>query len=508
MLTMKFFMLCWMAAVLLTAAPDQNCTGLAATNFGADVKINSAKLVPAAANMPEHCDVRGVIWPEARFVVKLPTNWNNRFQMAGNGAFAGTISMGPVDAAVRAGYAATSTDTGHDAQKEPGATFAVPGATNVNAGRKVIDFGYLAVHETALLAKKIIRAAYGRDARYSYWIGCSTGGRQGLIEAQRYPEDFDGYVIGAPALNLSGLNIKNIWNWIAVGPGPGEIKPTKLSALADAVYSKCDALDGLKDGLIDNPLICNFDPTVELKKCAEQDEPTCFTAAQIAGVKKVYDGARDSAGKQLFPGLVPGAEAVGPGTGVRSGVLRSGWDGALNGSFGLGDSFMKYVAFNPPSGASWDYHTYDFDKDPNRMRDIGLILDATVSDLTAVKARGGKILHYHGWADAGITARLSVEYYLAAMKTMGEKETKEFYRFFPVAGMFHCGGGPGCGDADWLGAVVNWVEKGIAPEVIVGAHVEDQQTTRTRPICAYPSVARYKGSGSIDVAENFSCVVQ
>jgi feruloyl esterase len=166
---------------------------------------------------------------------------------------------------------------------------------------------------------------------------------------------------------------------------------------------------------------------------------------------------------------------------------------------------MKYMAFDPAPGANWDYHTLDFDKDPARMVAVGLRINATIPDLTAVKARGGKIVHYHGWADPGVTARMSLDYYHAALKTMGDKETKEFYRFFPVPGMFHCGGGPGCGNADWLAAVANWVENGVAPDMIVGAHVEGGQTTRTRPICAYPAAARYKGTGSIDQAENFAC---
>jgi hypothetical protein len=489
------------------AAPVKNCADLPKSSFGVDVKIDSAKLVPAAANLPEHCDVRGVIWPEAKFVVKLPTAWNNRFQMIGNGGWAGTI--GNVDTAVRAGYAATSTDTGHDAMKEPGAIFALKSATNPNAERKVIDHGYLSVHETALLAKKMIRTYYGGDAQYSYWIGCSTGGRQGLMEAQRYPEDFDGYVIGAPVLNLSMLQMKAIWNWIAVGPGPGEIKPEKFPALADAVYGKCDALDGLKDGLIENPLKCNFDPTVNVKKCAPGDDgPTCFTAAQIAGLKKVYDGPRNSAGKLLFPGFLPGDEVFAAAGGRGGNTPRSGWDGNMLGSFNLGDTFMKYMAFPDPPGANWDYHSFDFDKDPQRMTEVSRIIDATIPDLTAVKARGAKIVHYHGWADPGVTARMSVGYYEAAMKTMGDKETKDFYRFFPVPGMFHCGGGPGCGNVDWLTAVVNWVEKGEAPSMLIGAHVEGQTTTRTRPICMYPTVAKYKGSGSIDMADNFTCVSQ
>jgi feruloyl esterase len=391
---------------------------------------------------------------------------------------------------VRAGYAAASTDTGHDAKKDPGASFAYPGPNNPNAARKLIDHGYLAVHETALLAKKIIRAYYGSDPQYSYWVGCSTGGREGLMEAQRYPEDFDGYVIGAPVLFLSGLQMKAVWNYQQAGQGPGKLSPEKLDLLSKAVYKKCDALDGLEDGLIENPLVCDFEPARDLEKCVGNTEgPACFTSAQIAGLKKIYEGPRDSSGRQLFPGMPPGG------------------DGAAVNSFQLADTFMKFMAFDPAPGPNWDFRAFNFDTDIARLSSVALKIDATITDLTAVKMRGGKIVHYHGWADPGVTPRMSVNYYEAAMKTMGEKETKDFYRFFPVPGMFHCGGGPGCGNVDWLSAAVNWVEKGIAPSMLVGAHIENGKTTRTRPICAYPTVAKYKGSGSIDAAENFTCVL-
>ena len=507
MATLKTLFVCSVISAGAFAAPVKQCSELAATTFGADVRIESAALVAATPDLREHCAIRGVIWPESRFVLKLPTDWNQRFQMDGNGGWAGTITN--VDPAVRQGYAATSTDTGHDAQKEPGATFAYPGPDNPNAARKVIDHGYLSVHETALLAKKIIRAYYGADPRYSYWVGCSTGGRQGLMEAQRYPEDFDGYVIGAPVLFLSGLQMKAIWNYQAVGDGPGKITRDKLRALADGVYGKCDALDGLKDGLIENPLKCDFDPAKDLPRCAAgQDSPDCFTPAQIAALKKVYDGPHDSKGRQLFPGMPPGGEAFAMAGGRGGAQLRSGWDGSLANSFNLSNSFMQYMAFDPPPGPAWDYHSYNFDADPQRMSAVALRIDATIPDLTAVKMRGAKIVHYHGWADPGVSAKMSVNYYEAAMKTMGESQTKEFYRFFPVPGMFHCGGGPGCGNVDWLTAVVDWVEHGKAPEMLIGAHIEGGKTTRTRPICMYPTEAVYKGSGSIDEAENFTCAAR
>ncbi len=349
---------CWklpligaLASVCVLAAPAKKCEELASASFakvfGADVKIEYAKTVAAAANLPEHCDVRGVIWPEAKFAVKLPLNWNNRFQMVGNGGWAGTISIAAVDTAVRAGYAATSTDTGHDAQKEPGATFAYLGPNNPNAARKLIDHGYLAVHETALLAKKMIRAYYGSDPQYSYWVGCSTGGRQGLMEAQRYPEDFDGYVVGAPVLNLTGLQTKSIYNYQFAGSGPGQIKADESQMLSKAFLDKCDALDGVKDGLVENPLKCGFDPAKDLQKCATlPSSVVCFTDPQIESLQKIYDGVRDSHGRRLFPGMPPGG------------------DGAAANGFNLGETFLKFMAFQPPAGPDWDYHKFNIETDP------------------------------------------------------------------------------------------------------------------------------------------------
>jgi feruloyl esterase len=218
----------------------------------------------------------------------------------------------------------------------------------------------------------------------------------------------------------------------------------------------------------------------------------------MSALAKIYDGVRNSKGDLLFPGYALGIEAMMPN---REGKLESGLMGIQN-SFGLGDTFMKFMAFDDPRGANWDYRKLDVDTDPAKMVNVGLRINATIPDLTAVKARGAKIVHYHGWADNGVTARMSVDYYTAAIKVMGESETRDFYRFFPVPGMFHCGGGPGCGNADWLSAVRAWVEEGKAPDMIVGARADNK---RTRPICAYPAVAKYKGSGSIDDAASFSC---
>ncbi|MGB6946793.1 MAG: tannase/feruloyl esterase family alpha/beta hydrolase [Bryobacteraceae bacterium] len=471
------------------ASPVKNCGDLAAMSFGPEVKIESAKLISATPRMPEHCDIGGVIWPENHFAVKLPTNWNERFQMVGNGGWAGVISLPQVDAAVRAGYASTSTDTGHDEKKEPGASFAYPGPNNPNAERKVVDFGYLAVHETALLAKKMIQAYYGADPKYSYWVGCSTGGREGLMEAQRYPEDFDGYVVGAPVLDLAGLQAKSVYNYQIAGQGPAEITREKAALLTKQYLDKCDASDGVKDGVVENPLKCGFDPEKDLTRCSgETDGAGCFTGPQIEALKKIYAGVHDSQGNLLFPGM------------------PAGGNGGVAQGFNLSKSFMEFMAFDPPAGPNWDYRTFNVDTDWPRLTAIRLRIDATITDLSAVKARGGKILQYHGWSDPGVSPEMSINYYQAVKSKLGSKETDDFYRLFLVPGMGHCqGGAAACSNVDWLGAMVNWLEKGVAPTALVGSHLEQGQTTRTRPICAYPNQAQYKGSGSIDDVANFAC---
>lgn len=486
---------------LALAAPIVKCGDLAAISFGAEVKIESATLSSATANIPENCDVRGTIWPEAKFVLKLPAAWNGRFQMVGNGGTAGVLSLGAVDNGVRKGYATASTDTGHDAAKEPLATFGRRASDNPNAERKVIDFGYQAVHETAVLAKKIVKAYYGEAPRYSYWVGCSTGGRQGMNEAQRFPEDFDGLVIGAPGLNGTGSNMRRIWNAV-VQSGPGALALEKLPLLADAVYKKCDGVDGLKDGLIDDPRKCDFDPARDLAKCtADTDGPHCFTGAQMEALKKIYDGVRNSSGRVIFPGQPLGAEIAVQG--------KSGWEQDIAGpskvSLPRSESYMQYMYLDPPPGPGWKYTMYNFDKDPPKMAKPALKINATNPDLRPLKQRGGKIIHYHGWADPMLVAFMSIDYYESVMHMMGDKETKDFYRLFLIPGMFHCGGGVGCGTVDWLSPMVDWVEKGIAPEKLIGAHVEGGETKRTRPLCPYPEVARYRGSGSIEAAENFAC---
>jgi Tannase and feruloyl esterase len=497
---------CLASVSVWAAGPVKPCVDLAKISYGADIKLDSATAVAAANGVPAHCEVRGTILPEAKFSVKLPTDWNERFQMVGGGGFTGVISFEAMDQALKGGYATTSTDTGHDAKKEPIALFAQPRPDNPDAERKLVDYAYLAVHNTAVLAKRIITDYYGKAPVFSYWNGCSTGGRQGLMEALRYPEDFDGYVIGAPVQYFSLTNMRGVFNQLAIGEGPGKIAANKMPALADAVYGKCDAADGLKDGLIDDPRWCNFDPTTDLKRCTANDERAdCFTTPQVEGLRKLYRGMRGASGTLYFPGQPVSAEVIAPGPRGPA----SGWMGMLigepSGGFAYGESAMKHMSFRPLE-ANWDYRTLDLDRDIPRMAHLAAKTDAINPDLSGVKYRGSKIVHYHGWADALVNPAGSVMYYENVLRTMGDAETKDFYRFYPVPGMFHCRGGVGCDNVDWLGAVVNWVEKGPAPNALIGKHDEGSKTTRTRPLCPYPQVSRYKGTGSIDEAANFECL--
>jgi feruloyl esterase len=493
------------------------CRDLPATAFGSEVKIDSAAIVTATATTLEHCEVRGTIWPEAKFAVQLPTQWNRRFLMAGNGGTGGTIGLtgtatdyGGVEAlepALRKGFATASTDTGHDAAKEPLYSFAYPGPNNPNAERKLVDYAYQAVHETAVLAKKIMKTYYGEQPRYSYWIGCSGGGRQGLMEAQRFPADFDGLIVGAPALNLTGTQMRHFWNARTALAGPGAISVAKLPLLANAVYQKCDRIDGLEDGLIDDPRKCMFDPAHDLPKCAaNNDGPNCFTGPQIESLNRIYGGVRNSAGKLLFPGQPPGAEVLTP-RGPQA-EPRSGWEGTIVLSKFLierAEDSMRVLLTPPPRGEC-NYQMFNFDTDPPRMARVAALVNATKQDLRPLKQCGGKIIHYHGWADPQLTPLMSVEYYESVLKAIGEKETMQFYRLFMIPGLGHCVGGIGCGTVDWLTPIVDWVEQRAAPEKLIGARVVGGVTKRTRPLCPYPQVAKYTGIGSVDAGENFTCV--
>lgn len=444
-------------------------------------------------------------------MVKLPTQWNNRYYQIGGGGLGGVLYEFNMNPALAQGYATAGNNQGHDATKETGALFAYPSPTNPNWLRKEDAYCYLANHQTNLLAKQIIKAYYGTGPLYSYWVGASNGGREGLKAAQWYPTDFDGMVVGMPVLHISGETLQDVWNAQMALVGPGAIPMTKLSILANAVYAKCDGLDGLIDGLIDDPLNCDFDPVKDLPACpGDVDAQNCFTSAQMANLKKIYDGPKTSTGVKIYHGTSPGGEAL-----MRHyfGGIMSNWAywviGMPNLGLSLGGSWCQYMAFEPRYGPTWDWKTYNFDVDPFRIRpDLINKCDATDPDLSAFKARGGKIIHWHGWADQLVTPYQSIDYYESVVMKMTEQVTKDFYRLYMVPGLTHVGS-IGASNVNWFSPLVNWVEHGQAPEVLIGSRDADPElglTARTRPICPYPKVARYKGEGSIDDAANFTCV--
>lgn len=461
------------------------------------VTITSATTVGATDSVPEHCEIIGKIDPEIGFAVELPTDWNGRFYMVGNGVYAGNIEYAAMEIGLSMGYATASTDTGHDTSADP--MGALDASFAYNNPEAETDYCYRAVHETAVTAKEIIEAYYGELPSYSYFVGCSTGGRQGLMEALRFPTDFDGIVAGSPALDFSGVQMWGIWNAQAL-LGDGNIPAESLPILADAVYEKCDGVDGLVDGLIDDPRNCTFDPATDLP-------PGSFTPAQVEALEQIYGGVKNSEGELIYPRAPLGAEVFAPGMMGPA----SGWDMWVISTMGpslqlmIGDGFMKYMAFEVDPGPDYDWTTFDFDTDPQKMTEISSILDTTDPDLSDFQARGGKIIQYHGWADMALNPFMSVDYYESVLDFMGAEETMDFYRLYMVPGMFHCGGGAGCDIVDWFTALVSWVEGDIAPEGLIGSHIEGGEVFRTRPLYPYPGVAVYTGSGNIDDAANFSC---
>lgn len=471
----------------------------------ADTTIISARLMPEADGVPEHCRVTGLIQPEIRFEVNLPSSWNRRFYMHGNGGFAGeTPEFGPRPLyranALKQGFATASTNTGHDAVAEPLAIFAL-------SYQKRVDYAFRAVHLTAVEAKRIVAAYYARAASYAYWDGCSTGGRQGLISAQRFPQDFDGIVAGAPVLNFVDTVTQSLWNGLVLAEAP--VPMAKMKLVADAAYARCDAKDGLKDGLIDDPRRCDFDPARDVAQCpAGQDGETCLTPAQSAALKKVYGGLQVD-GKPVHFGQLVGAEGVGgssfAGAGPESGWSRwliSSVSGGKSLQHSFGDSFARYFLLK--SDPALDTTKFDYAKDIAKYADARALLNATNPDLRAFRARGGKLLMYFGWADTALSPVMAIDYYLKSVATNG-LTTPEFFRLFMVPGMFHCRGGVGTDRLDAMTALINWVENGTAPATIVASQVDQGKVVRTRPLCPYPFVARHSGSGSPDEAASFAC---
>ncbi len=517
------------ALICLAATPvfAATCESLSTLKLP-DTTITSAQSVAAGAfeppvgpapaifkDLPAFCRVAAEVKPakdsDIKIEVWMPAaGWNGKYQGVGNGGFAGSITYAGLASAVKAGYAGASTDTGHSG----GATSA---GWALGHPDRIVDFGYRGIHEMTVKAKAIIQAFYGDNPKRSYFASCSNGGRQALMEAQRFPADYDGIIAGAPANFWTHLLAAGAWDVQATQDDPASfIPPAKIPALSAAVLKACDAQDGLTDGLVGDPQACRFDPATI--QCQDADSNSCLTAPQVAALKKLYAGPKNSKGEKIFPGRVPGGEE-GPG----------GWPLWITGSapgtslmYQFTTGFFPNMVFDDPK---WDFKTFNFDSGVKTAdeKQAGN-LNATDANLKAFEKRGGKLIIYHGWSDGAISAFNTIDYYNSMVSAMGARETGQFVRLFMAPGMQHCGGGPGPNSFGQLGlgvgpadpqhsiyaALDQWVEKGIAPERIVATkYVNDsnpaQGVKMTRPLCPYPQAARYKGAGDSNDEANFVC---
>ena len=443
----------------------------------------------AAKDLPAFCRVTATIKPTSDSDIKIEVwlpeaGWNGKYQGVGNPGWAGAINYPDLMRALERGYAAASTDTGHSGAN---GTFALGHA------EKLVDFGYRSEHEMTLKAKALITAYYGNAPKLSYFVGCSSGGRQAFMEAQRFPDDYDGIVAGAPTNNWTNMMFARIWIAQATLNDPASyIPPAKYPVLHKAALDACDALDGVQDGVIDDPTRCHFDP--KAIQCKDGDGPNCLTSAQVEAARKIYTPAKNArTGQEIFPAMEPGSELV--------------WATLAGGPkpIALADDHFKYVVFQDPN---WDFKTLNFDGDIDKAQkfDDG-ILSATNPDLKPFLSHGGKLIHYHGWTDQQVMPLNSINYYAKVAKGLGGiDKTMDSYRLFMVGGMNHCGGGVGVNTFDMVGALDQWAANGKAPDRILASHSSGGKVDRTRPLCPYPQKAQYTGSGSTDDAANFVCV--
>lgn len=510
------------------AASSQKCEALAKLNLP-NVAITSAKaelagefvgprhpftgadLTPFYKTLPGFCRVVAKAHPSSdsdiTIEVWMPLDkWNGKLQGLANGGFAGAINYLELGASLQHGYVATGTDTGHTGSP-------IDAAWALGHPEKIVDFGYRGIHEMTRVAKLLIPQFYGSAPKRSYFAGCSDGGREALMEAQRYPEDYDGILAGAPANYWTGLLSLAVVDTQAIAATPASfIPPAKINTLGKAVTAACDKLDGVADGVLNEPRQCRFDPaTIQCKR--GEDTNDCLTSSQVTTLKTIYAGIQDASGRTIFPGYLPGAEEGEGGWALW--ITGPAPAKSLMAYFGLG-----YYANMVYDRKDWDFKTFAVEsgmKDANKK--TAEALNAVNPDLSAFRSRGGKLILYHGWNDPAIPALSTVNYYQDVIAKMGRPAADSFTRLYMVPGMQHCGGGPGpenFGEA--LDAtstdpqhniritLENWVEKGTAPTSFVVSKAATATSAEiTRPLCPYPQAAKYKGSGDPDKAENFTC---
>ena len=480
-----------------------------------DVRIDRAIIVtpdeeqenPDEAAM-RHCKVEGVIGREIRFELLLPDAWNGRFAMGGGGGFVGSI-QNSARWTHRLGYATAGTDTGHQ-DEGTSAQWAL------NQPERQINFGHLAIHRTAETAKAIIRAYYESDVAYSYFLGCSRGGGQGLMEAQRYPADFDGIVAGAPAYDWTGIMAEGLQNLQRLYPDPFDVdtpivSPEQLQFLDEAILAECDALDGVRDGVMEDPRTCPFTLS-SLPRCTQANDEapdsidaTCFTEAQVEALAEVHAPTGDDA-NPLYAGFPFGGEGHPWGwmnwiTGRFDDLYRNSGGTTPSLVWAFSTNFARYIVFGDPD---WDYRTFDASSWEEQTTFASAFMDATDPDLSDFSREGSKLIVWHGWSDAALSALGSIAYFEDAERL--DPDVRDHFRLFMMPGVLHCGGGPGPDEVHWLEVLTDWVEHDQPPDRVVALRRDENgQAIRSRPLCPYPQRAVYDGSGDPDDADSFAC---
>ena len=477
-----------LSSVAYADNPVISCSELARLRLP-DVKITEAVAVPAAATgavRAPHCKVNGVIGTEIRFALLLPDTWNQKFMMGGGGGFVGTIDN-QVASSVNAGFATVGTDTGHTGN-------VVDASWALNNLERRVNYGYVAVHRTAEVAKAIIRSFYGREIARSYFSGCSNGGRQGMMEAQRYPDDFDGIVSGAPAMDFTGIAAQFMKDIRALFPDSKNptslVSADTMKQVGAKILEICDAADDVKDGVMDDPRACKVDLNT-----------LPITDVQKAALKKIYAPTTNRDG-EIFPGQPFGGETEAGGwpLWISGGTPQLAMLKQPSLRYGFGTQFFKYFVFNDPA---WDYSHYDLATWKKDTELTASFLNATDPNLDAFKAKVRRLIMWHGWADSGLSALGTIKYYEQVQAR--DAKAGDYFRLFMMPGVLHCGGGAGPDTTDWTAAIVDWVEHNKAPDRIIASKMSEGVAMRTRPLCPYPQRAVYKGSGSTDDAANFVC---
>jgi feruloyl esterase len=460
---------------------------------------SAAQLPPDIGTLPPFCRVAATLTPSPdsaiRIEVWMPiSGWNGKYEGTGNGGFAGGIDLGALAAGLRRGYAVANTDMG-TAPPSGGDADALIGHPE-----KWLDWGTRSTHEMTLAAKKIVAAFYASAPRHSYFVGCSTGGEQGLMEAQRFPDDYDGIVAGAPANNRTHLHIEILWDSVVSTRDAGStIPPDKLSLITHAALKACpESKAVLSDDFFSyDPSACHWDP--QSLVCKADGASQCLTQEQATTARDLYQGPIDPVTHQaIYPGVPLGSEF--------------GWS-----ALGPKDDQPPFASlFKWVFGSDWNFRAFDFSRDVSLMDTrLAQMLNATNPDLTAFKARGNKLIVYHGWADWLVPPQESINYYEQVANAQAkaarshhrvkEEETNDFYRLFMIPGMSHCAGGPGLNTVNVIDSIESWVETGVAPAKIDAARVDNGATSMTRPVCPYPQTARYLGTGDTANASSFSC---